>query len=97
MSVYVLSEVEIKDPVRGDAYRTIAARTIEQYGGRYVVRAGKKQVLEGTWSEHEAVVIVEFPDEETAKRWYTSPEYAEALAIRQTALTRRLVLLDGVK
>ena len=77
-------------------YREIAARTIQQYGGRYLVRNGKKDVLEGDWPENTAIVIVEFPDKETAERWYASPEYAEALAIRDSALSRKLLLLEGV-
>jgi uncharacterized protein (DUF1330 family) len=42
------------------------------------------------------LVVVEFPDVETAKRWYSSPEYAFALEARDQALSRNLVLVDGI-
>ena len=96
MPAYVLSEVEILDDEVADRYRTIAAASIARYGGRYLVRGGTIDVLEGDLPSNKRVVVVEFPTMERARAWYTSAEYAEALELRQRALNRRLLLVDGV-
>jgi uncharacterized protein (DUF1330 family) len=92
----VISEVEVIDPVQGQRYRELAAASIASYGGRYVVRGAEPQVAEGEWPPAQRVVVVEFPTMEQLRRWYGSAEYAQALAVRQTALRRRLLFVDGV-
>ena len=96
MSAYVISEVTILDERAAEAYRTLAQESIAQYGGRYVVRAGAIDVAEGEWPPDQRVVIVEFPTMQRAREWYGSDEYAEALAVRDDALRRRLVFVEGV-
>ncbi len=96
MAAYVISEISaILDPVLMERYRALAQTTIKHYGGRYIVRGGAIEKVEGDWTA-QAIVIVEFPTMEKARAWYRSPEYAEALAIRPQALTRRLLLVEGV-
>jgi uncharacterized protein (DUF1330 family) len=96
MAAYVISEVEVYDEEQARRYRDLAADSISRYGGRYLVRMAKPQVAEGEWPPDERVVIVEFPDLARAREWYASPEYAEALAVRQSALGRRLLFVEGV-
>jgi uncharacterized protein (DUF1330 family) len=95
MPAYVISEVEMLDETQGQRYRELAAVTIARYGGRYIVRGANPEVPEGEWPANQRVVVVEFPTMERLRSWYGSPEYAEALAVRQTALTRRLLFVDG--
>lgn len=95
MKAYLISDVTVRDSEAFEIYRNRAAASIQAYGGRYLVRGGKITVLEGQ-HHPSALVIVEFPDAETAKRWHASPEYAAALQVRDQALTRSLVLVDGV-
>jgi uncharacterized protein (DUF1330 family) len=95
MSAYVISEVEVRDAEAMDAYRSLAARTIAQYGGRYLVRGGAAETVEGGPSA-KTLVIVEFPSMARAREWYASPEYAEALKYRRSALDRRLVFVEGI-
>jgi len=95
MSAYVISEVEMRDAASFEAYRTVAAKTIAQYGGRYLVRGGAASTIEGG-PPPKTIIIVEFPTMERLHEWYASPEYAEALKRRQTALDRRLIFVDGV-
>lgn len=95
MTVYVISEVETRDAEAMARYRVLAADSIARYGGRYVVRGGAIETLEGGWTP-EAIVVVAFDTAEQARRWYASPEYAEALKVRQTALARRLIMVEGV-
>lgn len=92
----MISEVEVLDEGQAQSYRELAEASIERYGGRYIVRGAEPEVPEGHWPSAQRVVVVEFPDMERARQWYASPEYAEALAVRQTALNRRLLFVDGV-
>jgi uncharacterized protein (DUF1330 family) len=95
MPAYVISEVEMRDAADFEAYRTIAAKTIAQYGGRYLVRGGAANLIEGGPAP-KIVIVVEFPTMERLREWYASAEYAEALKLRQTALDRRLIFIEGV-
>jgi uncharacterized protein (DUF1330 family) len=95
MTAYVISEVEMRDAGGFEAYRTLAAKTIALYGGRYLVRGGKAELAEGNLPA-KAIVIVEFPSMARLKEWYASPEYSEALKLRQRALERRLLFVEGV-
>ena len=95
MSAYVISEVEARDAAGFEAYRTIAAKTIAQYGGRYLVRGGAAEVAEGG-APPKTIIVVEFPSMERLREWYASPEYAEALKHRRTAIDRRLIFVEGV-
>ncbi|AGP60985.1 hypothetical protein M271_48115 [Streptomyces rapamycinicus NRRL 5491] len=96
MPAYVISEVEVLDEELADTYRTRAEASIRRYGGRYIVRGAAPEAMEGIWPAAQRVVVVEFPDADRAKEWYASSEYAEALELRETALERRLLLVEGV-
>ena len=96
MTAYVIADTEIVDRVAGARYRELAQRSIEQYGGRYIVRGGADDAVEGGWHP-KLFVVVEFPSMDRARQWYRSPEYAEALELRQTALRRRLIFVEGVE
>jgi uncharacterized protein (DUF1330 family) len=95
MSAYVISEVETRDAAAMETYRALAAESIAQYGGRYLVRGGAAEVAEGG-PPPKTLVIVEFPTMARLREWYASAEYAEALKVRRTALERRLVFVEGV-
>src|SRR5882757_2443368 len=95
MSAYVISEVEVRDAAGFEAYRTLAAKTIARYGGRYLVRGGAAEVAEGG-PPPKNIIVVEFPSMARLREWYASPEYAEALQVRRTALDRRLIFVEGV-
>ena len=94
MVAYVISEVEPLDPDLIDRYRSLAARSIKKYGGRYIVRGGPIEPVEGGWTPN-MMVIVEFPSMDRAREWYRSEAYAEALVVRDRALSRRLIFVEG--
>ncbi|HKH52650.1 MAG TPA: DUF1330 domain-containing protein [Mycobacterium sp.] len=96
MAAYVVSEVEVLDEDSFEQYRRRAQESIEQHGGRYLVRASLPEAAEGNWSPQRRLVIDEFPDMQTLQRWYSSKAYAQALAFRDRALSRRLLFVDGV-
>lgn len=95
MPAYVISEVEVLDEPQAAVYRELAAASIARYGGRYLARGREPDAMEGVWPEERRMVILEFPSMAEARRWYASPEYAEALEIRKDALDRRLLFVDG--
>jgi uncharacterized protein (DUF1330 family) len=95
MPAYVISDVEPLDPALVARYRTLAEASIAKFGGRYVVRGGAIDAVEGGWTPKH-IVIIEFPSMARARAWYRSPDYAAALEVRQDALKRRLIFVDGV-
>jgi uncharacterized protein (DUF1330 family) len=90
----IFAEVEIHDLNEYEKYRPLAASAIEAAGGRYYVRRGDPEMLEGN-PVTKLVVIVEFPTRDKAKEFYYSTRYQEAAAIRQKASTTRMILLSG--
>jgi uncharacterized protein (DUF1330 family) len=76
-------------------YRTLAAQSVEQYGGRYLARGGTIHPVAGDWTP-ESIVIIEFPSMQRAHEWFESAEYAKARAIAADALSRRLIFVEGV-
>jgi uncharacterized protein (DUF1330 family) len=94
MPVYVIADVKVTNPAGYESYRPLAGASIARFGGRFVVRGGKAELLEGML-EPERVVVIEFPDLDTARRWYYSDEYQSALKIRQANSTGRVILVEG--
>ena len=94
MSAYIIADVEITNPVQYAAYIRIVPPTIARYGGRFLVRGGRTEVLEGSWSPRR-VVILEFPSFEHAKQWWASEEYSTPKALRQGASVGNLILVEG--
>jgi uncharacterized protein (DUF1330 family) len=95
MSAYVIAEIDITDPVAYEDYRKQVPAVIARHGGKYVVRGGKVESLEGGWSP-KRIAVVEFPSMEQALKFYRSPEYAPLIKIRQKASRGKLVIVEGV-
>jgi uncharacterized protein (DUF1330 family) len=95
MAAYFIVNVAVKDPAGYEAYKQAAPATIAQYGGRYLVRGGKHEALEGTWHPTRLVVL-EFPSLEAAKRWYASEEYRKIKPLRLQHAVGDLVLVEGI-
>ena len=95
MPAYVIVETNISDQEQYERYRDAAPASIAAHGGRYLVRGGELAVFEGEWNPTR-VVVLEFPDLETAKRWYASEEYGEARKLRDGAAALNMVAVEGV-
>ena len=95
MAAYVITDINITDPAGYEEYRKLAAPTIEAYGGKFVVRGGKVETLEGEWSPNR-LVVVEFESFEQAKRWYGSQEYSAAKQVRQRTAITTMIMAEGV-
>ena len=94
MAAYVLAEVDVTNPDGYKEYTAHVPATIARYGGRFLVRGGAAETLEGEWPKLRRVII-EFPDLEAAKRWWSSPEYEKPKALRRANSKGRLILLEG--
>ena len=94
MAAYVIYQAEVLDPERYEAYKPVAAESVRRAGGRYIVRGGPIDVLEGE-APAGRTVVVEFPDRGTALEWYQG-DYAKARALRAGAAIARMYVVDGV-
>ena len=94
MAAYLIGDIEVTDAALYDDYRRQVAATVQKYGGRFVVRGGTVQPLEGGWTP-KRLVLLEFPSLEQAQKWYRSSEYAPLIALRQRASRGKLVLVEG--
>ncbi|MDP9376491.1 MAG: DUF1330 domain-containing protein [Actinomycetota bacterium] len=95
MPVYLIADGRAADPSKLEEYRRVNAELIPRFGGRYLVRGGEHEVLEGDWSPGR-LVIIEFPDRDAARNWYDSPEYAGLRAQRHKHAETNMVLVDGL-
>jgi len=95
MSAYLVATGNVKNPEAYQEYRVLAAAAIERYGGRFVARGGKSEVLEGSFPGPR-VVIVEFPSFDRAKEFFNSPEYQAARQKRLAVADLNLILVEGV-
>jgi uncharacterized protein (DUF1330 family) len=96
MPAYVIADVTaVTDPATMNEYRQQVPATVAKYGGRFLVRGGAHQVVEGEWTPTRLVVL-EFPSMEAARRWYDSDEYREPKALRLKAGRTNLILVEGV-
>jgi uncharacterized protein (DUF1330 family) len=95
MPAYVIVETDVSDPERYEHYKTAASAAVTAYGGRYLVRGGEQDVLEGDWRPSRLVVL-EFADLAAARRWYDSEQYRQARELRAGAARLNLVAVQGV-
>lgn len=95
MPAFIVVEIEVVDNDRYEAYKLLAPPSIAVYGGRYVVRGGKSETLEGGWSP-KRVVILEFPSLEKAKALWSSEEYAQAKALRHATAHSKMIVVEGL-
>ncbi len=95
MAAYIIAQIEITDPPLFEEYRRQVPPTLAPYGGKFIVRGGQSETLEGNW-EPRRLVVLEFPDRESARAWWASSEYSAAKALRQRAARTELIIIDGV-
>jgi uncharacterized protein (DUF1330 family) len=95
LSAYIVIELDITNLAAMGPYRAAVGATIEQYGGRFLARGGATELIEGG-PEPKRIVIIEFPDTATFKRWYNSHEYKKILPGRLDNSTARSFIVEGV-
>ncbi len=95
MAAYVIVDVTITNPERYAEYVRAVPPTIAAYGGKFLVRGGRTETLEGGW-DPKRVVVLEFQTIERAKEWWASEEYRGPKALRQSASVASLIVVEGV-
>ena len=95
MAVYAVVNDRVTDPDRFAHYREQVPPTIARYGGRYLARGGKVEVLEGEWTP-QRLVILEFESMERFNEWYNSPEYTPLKQARHEAALTEVVVVEGL-
>src|SRR5437870_11930898 len=94
MAAYVYLEIEVVDPVGYEEYKKQAAATVHKCGGKYIVRGGKTEVLEGDWKPNR-IVILQFDSVQRAKEWLNCEEYREPRKMRHRTAKTNMVLVEG--
>ena len=94
MSAYIIALITVTDPEGYKAYASQTAALAEAFGGRFLVKGGTQEVLEGDCPDRH--VVIEFPDRKTALDWYNSDAYQRILPIALANSTRDLVIVDGM-
>jgi uncharacterized protein (DUF1330 family) len=95
MPAYIIVEIEITDPVGYEEYKIQAAATVKQYGGKYIVRGGPCETIEGDWNP-KRIVVLQFENIEGARAWLNSPEYIEPRKHRHRTAKSRMILVEGL-
>jgi len=95
MAAYIAVQVEVQDQATYDEYRKLVPASLAAYGGRFVVRGGSTETLEGSWSP-KRFVMLQFDSVGQAKKWWASPEYAPAKALRQKSAKTEMIVVEGV-
>lgn len=96
MPAYVIVNVDIHDTGLYEQYKELTPATIEAYGGRFIVRGGAVETLEGEWAPGR-VVVLEFESVARAKAWWSSSEYERAKGLRHQSATTRMIVVEGVR
>jgi uncharacterized protein (DUF1330 family) len=94
MSAYVIAEIEVTDPTAYEDYRRQVPAVVEKYQGKFIVRGGRIESMEGGWSP-KRMVVIEFPSMDQALKWYRSADYAPLIALRQKASKGKLIIVEG--
>jgi uncharacterized protein (DUF1330 family) len=93
MKGYWLAQVDVSDPEAYKAYVAANAVAFRKYGARFLVRAGRHRAVEGGWRSR--LIVIEFPDYETALACYASSEYQRAMKLRLPCAAAEVVIVEG--
>lgn len=94
MAAYLIVNVTVTDPERYAEYVKAVPATIAKYGGRFLTRGGRVEVLEGTYTPRR-FVIVEFDSVERARAWWESDDYKGPMMLRRSASVADIILVEG--
>ena len=96
MKAYIIVDVKITDEARYEDYKKLTPGSLVPFDGKFIVRGGSTETLEGTWQPGR-IVILEFPSKEKARAWWSSDGYAPAKALRQSASITRMIMVEGAE
>lgn len=95
MSAYFIADQQgVHDPETMKTYSAGVAATVEQYGGKFLVRGGDPETIEGDWPA-KRIIMIEFADRAALMAWYDSVEYADLKAMRIASSSANIITVDG--
>ena len=94
MPSYIIVDVTVLNESEYANYRAQTPATVDLYNGKFIVRGGNIEVVEGTWNP-ERLVIIEFSSAARAKEWWYSPEYCAIKNIRFKNAESNMLLVEG--
>ena len=94
MPAYIIVEIDIHDLEQYEEYKRLTPSSLVAYKGKFIVRGGETETLEGGW-QPKRIVVLDFPTKELANQWWSSNEYAPAKGLRQRIATTKMILVDG--
>jgi uncharacterized protein (DUF1330 family) len=95
MAAYVIVEVNVENTLEYEEYKKLTPTTLAAFDGKFIVRGGQTETLEGEW-QPDRIVILEFPTVDRAKEWWNSDDYTKAQAIRQRTAKTKMIVVQGV-
>ena len=95
MAAYLVVDIDVTNPTQFEEYKKLAPAAIAKYGGRYLIRGGAYEAIEGNWKP-QRLTVVEFESMEQAKAFYHSPEYQLAIKVRKGAANMNMLLVQGI-
>jgi uncharacterized protein (DUF1330 family) len=95
VSAYVILDIDVRDPEGYKEYVDLSTGTMDRFGGRFLVRGGETETLEGEWLPRR-VVVLEFPDADAAQAWWTCEEYEQAKAVRRAVSEAKAIVVEGI-
>jgi len=94
MNAYIIGDITVNDLERYKKYVEKAPHFVAKHQGKYLVRGGAMEILEGNWNPNRLVVL-EFPSKEHALAFAQDPEYQAIAVDRQETTTSRLLIVEG--
>ncbi len=94
MPAYIILEVDVQNPAEYEDYKKMAPSSFLPYKGKFIVRGGQVETLDGDWNP-KRIVVLEFPTLDLAKKWWSSEEYAEAKALRERTAKTKAIAIEG--
>jgi uncharacterized protein (DUF1330 family) len=94
MPAYIIVEVTVHNPTEYEDYKKLTPGSLKNFQGKFIVRGGKTESLEGEWNP-QRIVVLEFPTMALAKSWWASEEYAPAKALRQRTAHTKMIMVEG--
>ena len=94
MAGYIIVDVQITDPETYERYKAAVPATLAAFSGKFVVRGGRAETLEGDWHPNR-IVVLEFESVEKAKAWWNSQAYAAPKRLRQSASITKMIVVQG--
>ena len=91
----IIEIAAVEDPELYAKYRASVSRNLDAGGGRYLVRGGPIEILEGDWRPNR-IVVVRFDSADKARAWWNSSEYAQLKKMRQRSTRTNMILVEGV-